>query len=244
LSATTPRARAFQRARRIALGLLAAAFAASVLAVLLLRFLPPPTSAFILESRYGAWQAGEHGYRPEYRFTPWSAISTHAKLAVIASEDQKFAFHPGFDFAAIDQALKEREQRGRVRGASTISQQLAKNLFLWPGQNLLRKGLEVYFTALIELLWPKQRILELYLNVAEFGPGVYGVGPAAQRYFHTSAAHLSREQAALLAAVLPSPRHLHADRPSGYLLRRQEWIVAQMNRLGGSGYITAVESGR
>ena len=217
------------------------ALVASVFAVLFLRFVPPFTSAFMFESRLAAWRAGDVSYRLEYRWTPWHAISRHAKLAVIAAEDQKFAFHPGFDFEAIDRALREREQGGRRRGASTISQQVAKNLFLWSGPNFVRKGCEAYLTMLIELLWPKQRILEVYLNIAEFGPGVYGVGPAAAHYFRTTAAQLTREQSALLAAVLPSPAQLHVARPSAYVLQRQEWIVAQMNRLGGREYIEQVE---
>jgi monofunctional biosynthetic peptidoglycan transglycosylase len=230
--------RRLARALAWAVGL---ALVASVLAVLLLRFAPPFTSAFMLESRLAAWRAGDHGYRLEYRWTPWQAISRHAKLAVIASEDQKFAFHPGFDFEAIDRALREREQGGRRRGASTISQQVAKNLFLWSAPSFVRKGCEAYLTMLIELLWPKQRILEVYLNIAEFGPGVYGVGAAASHFFRTTAASLTRDQSALLAAVLPSPRLLHVARPSAYVLQRQEWIVAQMNRLGGREYIEQVE---
>ncbi len=205
--------------------------------VVLLRFVPPPTTAFIAEGYVGAWLTGDFGWHADYRYTPYERISTHAKLAVIASEDQKFAFHPGFDFEAIDQAIRERERGKRIRGASTISQQVAKNLFLWPGQSFVRKGLEVYLTVLIELCWPKMRILEIYLNVAEFGPGIYGVGAAAPRFFHKDAAHLNQADSALLAAVLPSPKHLRVERPGPYLYRRQAWIMEQMNMLGGARYI-------
>ena len=230
------------RRLRNALLLLAGVFlAGTVGAVLLMRWVPPLTSAFILDSYRGAWLQGDFGWHADYRWSDYLHISRHAKLAVIASEDQKFAFHPGFDFEAIDKAIKEREQGKRLRGASTISQQVAKNLFLWPGQSFLRKGLEAYLTLLIELIWPKQRILEVYLNVAEFGPGVYGVGAAAPRYFRTSPERLSQSQSALLAAVLPSPKHLHVDHPSAYLYRRQAWIVGQMNALGGSEYIRDVD---
>jgi len=158
--------------------------------------------------------------------------------------DQKFAFHPGFDFEAIDAALQERERGKRLRGASTISQQVAKNLYLWPGPSFVRKGLETYLTMLIELLWPKQRILEVYLNFAEFGPGVYGVGAAARRYFHSDAAHLTPLESARLAAVLPNPKRLHADRPSAYILRREAWILEQMGALGGPSYIGELDGAR
>jgi monofunctional biosynthetic peptidoglycan transglycosylase len=167
----------------------------------------------------------------------WNDISREAALAVVAAEDQKFAEHAGFDFEAIEDAIDERGTRTRVRGASTISQQVAKNLFLWPERSWLRKGIEVWFTLWIELLWPKQRILETYLNVAEFGPGVYGVEAAANAYFHKRAVALDRYEAALLAAVLPNPARLHAARPSSYVLERQSWIVRQMRALGGQSYL-------
>ena len=229
--------------RRILLWAIAIAVGGTLLAVLALRFVNPPLTSFIAGSYLDAWRSGESGYRASFRWTPYADISRHAKLAVIASEDQKFAYHPGFDFDSIDKAVKARERGKRLRGASTISQQVAKNLFLWSGPSFLRKGLEAYLTLLIETLWSKQRILEVYLNVAEFGHGVYGVGPAAQRFFHKPAARLTRGEAALLAGVLPAPSRLHADQPSAYLLKRQAWIVEQMNRLGGEAYIRSVDSG-
>ena len=233
----------WRRLRRALLWMATGVVAASVVSVAVMRWAAPLSSAFIVSSYLEAWRDRDFRYRADYRWTPYAQISRHAKLAVIASEDQKFAFHPGFDFEAIDQALAARERGQRLRGASTISQQVAKNLFLWGGQSFVRKGLEAYLTLLIEALWPKQRILEVYLNVVEFGPGIYGVGAASRRYFHESPAQLTRAQSALLAAVLPSPRHLHVDRPSGYVLSRQEWIIDQMNALGGAEYNRSVERG-
>jgi monofunctional biosynthetic peptidoglycan transglycosylase len=171
-------------------------------------------------------------------------ISPHAAIAVIASEDQQFPFHAGFDFDSIRDAVRESERGKRLRGASTISQQVAKNLFLWPGHSFVRKALEAYFTVLIEALWPKERILEMYLNVAQFGNGIYGVQAAAQRFWHTPARRLSSSEAALLAAVLPNPLRLHVDRPSRYVLARRDWILGQMRGLGGAGYLQALESER
>jgi len=215
--------------------------AITFLMVLALRVIAPPTTAFILHGYWEAWQRHDNGWHADYRFVSYDRISRHLKLAVIASEDQKFAFHPGFDFEAIDQAVRERERGKRLRGASTISQQVAKNLFLWPGPSYVRKGLEAYLTVLIELLWPKQRILEVYLNIAEFGPGIYGAGAAAARLFHTTPGNLDPSQSARLAAVLPNPKRLHAERPSAYVLRREAWIIEQMGALGGAGYIRSLE---
>lgn len=234
----------WRRLRNFLLWTLAGLFAATALAVLAMRWVPPVGSMFMAESYLAAWLGGNFRWHADYRWTPYERISRHAKLAVIASEDQKFAFHPGFDFEAIDAAIKERERGKRIRGASTISQQVAKNLFLWPGQSFVRKGLEAGLTLLIELCWPKQRILEVYLNIAEFSDGVYGVGAAAPRFFHTDPAHLSQAQSALLATVLPAPKHLHLERPSPYMWRRQAWVIEQMNALGGADYIRSVDAGR
>lgn len=214
---------------------------ASVASVAVLRVVPPVGSAMMLGDTFAHWAKGDFAFDITYEWRAWDQLSRHAKLAVIASEDQKFAFHPGFDFEAIDKALKANQRGKKVRGASTISQQVAKNLFLWRGRSWARKGLEVWFTVLIEALWPKQRILEVYLNIAEMGPGTYGAEAAAQRFFKRPAAKLNRQQAALLAAVLPNPVKLRADRPSKYVLRRQAWILRQMNHLGGAAYIRQVE---
>jgi monofunctional biosynthetic peptidoglycan transglycosylase len=200
--------------------------AITVLCVGSLRWVDPPTSAFMLLERMNHDNAIRHSW------VEWNRIASPMKVAVIAAEDQMFPEHAGFDFASIDKALTERE-RGRVRGASTISQQVAKNLFLWGGRSWFRKGLEAYFTVLIELLWPKQRILEVYLNVAEFGRGVFGVGAASEVFFRKSATRLTAPEAALLAAVLPSPKRLRVNAPSRYVRSRQQWILGQMRGLGG-----------
>ncbi|MBB6187453.1 monofunctional biosynthetic peptidoglycan transglycosylase [Rhodanobacter sp. MP7CTX1] len=209
----------------------------SWLLVLLLRFVPPWTSAVMLERQTGAWLRGEQDFHLRQHWVPWGQISPYVPLAMVAGEDQKFPYHHGFDFDSIQNAMDAADEGKRLRGASTISQQTAKNLFLWNGRSLVRKGLEAYFTVLIELTWPKQRILEMYVNIAEMGDGIYGVGAACDAYFHTPPARLSPAQAARLAAVLPSPRRLHADRPSAYVLRRAGWIQQQMEQLGGPSYI-------
>ncbi|HSE13465.1 MAG TPA: monofunctional biosynthetic peptidoglycan transglycosylase, partial [Rudaea sp.] len=152
-------------------------------------------------------------------------------------EDQLFPEHNGFDFKQIDKALEARERGRRVRGASTISQQVAKNLFLWPGQSWFRKGLEAGITVLIETCWSKQRILEVYLNIAEFGRGTYGVQAASRRFFGKDASRLSRQDAALLAAVLPAPRRFKVEAPSRFVRSRQNWILRQMEALGGTSYL-------
>jgi monofunctional glycosyltransferase len=216
----------------------------TVMPVLLLRWLRPLTSAFMLEAEAEAWAAQDHGYRTDFKWVSLEQISPHAAIAVIASEDQLFPFHAGFDFDSIREAVRESERGRRLRGASTISQQVAKNLFLWQGHSFVRKGLEAYFTVLIEGLWPKERILEMYLNVAQFGNGIYGVQAAAERFWHKPARRLSSEEAALLAAVLPNPLRLRADRPSRYLLSRRDWILDQMRMLGGPEYLRALESER
>lgn len=212
--------------------------------VVLLRWLHPLTSAFMLEAQLEAWRDQDHGYSGYYQWVSLEQISPHAAIAVIASEDQQFPFHAGFDFNSIREAVRASERGKRLRGASTISQQVAKNLFLWSGHSFVRKGLEAYFTVLIEACWPKERILEMYLNVAQFGDGIYGVQAAARRFWHKPAQRLSSQEAALLAAVLPNPQRYHADRPSRWLLQRRDWILGQMRGLGGDAYLRAVESER
>ena len=216
----------------------------TVAPVVLLRWLRPLTSAFMLEARLGAWSARQRSYHTDFRWVSLEQISPHAAIAVIAAEDQQFPFHAGFDLNSIREAVRASEHGRRLRGASTISQQVAKNLFLWQGRSFVRKGLEAYFTVLIEVLWPKERILEMYLNVAQFGDGIYGVQAAAGRFWQKPALRLSSAEAALLAAVLPSPLRLHADRPSHYLLERRDWILGQMRDLGGDAYLRSLESER
>ena len=213
----------------------------SVAAVLALRWVDPWTSAFMIGERRDALLAGNFGYANRYQWVDLEAISPHAALAVIAAEDQLFPFHAGFDFESIREAVRHNAKGRRVRGASTISQQVAKNLFLWSGRSYLRKGLEAWFTVLIELLWPKERILEVYLNVAEFGRAVYGVEAAAGQYFRKPAARLTRREAATLAAVLPNPKAMRADRPSAYVQRRRDRILGQMRALGGPAYLRQLD---
>jgi monofunctional biosynthetic peptidoglycan transglycosylase len=213
----------------------------SIALVFMLRWVNPPTSAFMVEARWQSWF--DKDPRPWQLRQDWrdlAAISPQAAIAVVASEDQKFPTHSGFDLQQIRIALDEADRGGRARGASTISQQVAKNLFLWSGQNLLRKGLEAYFTVLIEALWPKQRILEVYLNYAQFGRGIYGVQAASKLFFHHDAATLQAAEAALLAAVLPNPLRLRVDAPSAYVRRRRDEIVAQMQALGGPAWLRGV----
>lgn len=206
-------------------------FLITFLMVLMLRWIDPPFSAFMVQKRISAWWNDQKGYKVNYRWVNWRRISRHAPLAVMASEDQKFPFHWGFDTESIAKAWLERVKGIRHRGASTITQQVAKNLFLWPGKNMFRKGVEAYFTALIELLWPKKRILEIYLNVAEFGRGVFGVRTASHRFFKKPPARLSRGECALLAAVLPNPIRMRVEKPSEYVIKHANWIYKEMDRL-------------
>ena len=199
-----------------------------------LRWVEPTTSAFMMQDRSGVEPL-------RYEWLPWDELGSTVVLAVVAAEDQRFADHHGFDFKAIQKAVDEQDERGYLRGASTITQQTVKNLFLWPGRSFLRKGLEAWLTVVTELCLPKRRILEIYLNIAEFGPGIYGVGAASRHYFGKPPSRLSDAEAALLAAVLPNPRHLHADRPSRYVRERQRWILTQMRRLRREGWMTRLE---
>ncbi|HEY1889335.1 MAG TPA: monofunctional biosynthetic peptidoglycan transglycosylase [Steroidobacteraceae bacterium] len=209
-------------------------------AVLLLRWVPPAGSAFMLEARLEALRAGDRSYRTDYRWVSLERISPHAAIAIIASEDQTFPFNYGFDLGSIRSAVRGAQRGRRLRGASTIAQQVARNLFLWPGRSFVRKGIEAYFTVLLETLWPKERILEVYLNVAQFGRGIYGVEAAARHFYHQPAARLSASQAALLAAVLPDPVRWHVDRPSHFVAWKQQWILGQMRNLGGAAYLREV----
>jgi monofunctional glycosyltransferase len=208
-------------------------FIGSVVLVLVLRWLPIPASAFMAQRQIAAWWHREAQFELHYTWVPQAQISPSVLLAAVAAEDQKFNDHWGFDVAALKHAWQHNARHRKVRGASTISQQVAKNLFLWPSRSYLRKGIEAYFTVLIELLWPKRRILEVYVNVAEYGNGVYGVGAAASQYFRKTPDQLSAREAALLAAVLPSPRRYSVAKPSGYVSTRAYWIQRQMTRLGG-----------
>ncbi len=208
----------------------------SLLLILALRWIPLPTSSFIMQSALHARWARE-GTVVRYDWIAMESISPNVALAVIAAEDQRFPDHYGFDFSAIQDALDDQDEGKPLRGASTISQQVAKNLFLWAGRSLIRKGLEAWFTVLLELLWPKTRILEVYLNIAEFGAGTFGVEAASQRFFNKPASQLTTDEAARLAAVLPNPLRYQADKPSAYVRKRQRWIERQMRQLGGVTYL-------
>ena len=215
--------------------------ALSALQVAVLRFVDPPTSAFMLARQGEAWRQGGWGFRVAYDWRDLEDISRYLPMAVIAAEDQNFASHSGFDLKAIEKALDHNARGKRVRGGSTISQQVAKNLFLWQGRSWLRKGLEAWYTLLIELMWPKHRILEVYVNVAEFGDGIYGAQAAARSYWRKEAARLSAAESARLAGVLPSPRRYSASRPGPYVQRRAGWIQRQMRQLGGSEYLEQLD---
>ena len=204
----------------------------SVLMVLALRWLDPPISSFMLQHLAGQWLDGRGSVQLYHRWVPMQSIAASAALAVVAAEDQRFPRHHGFDLKEIANALRDYWRGGRLRGASTLTQQLAKNLFLWSGRDPLRKGLEIWFTGLLELCLSKQRILELYLNVAQFGPNTFGLGMAAERYFGKPAADLSIRESSLLAALLPSPRRYRLNPPSPYVTQRAGWIRGQMRNLG------------
>jgi monofunctional biosynthetic peptidoglycan transglycosylase len=181
--------------------------------------------------RCGAYFIDDKPVILKYKWKSKEKISHNLQLAVVAAEDQKFYEHAGFDVEAIKKAIKYNESHNKTKGGSTISQQCAKNVFLWQGRNWLRKGLEVYFTALIELFWSKERILEVSLNVVEMGIGVYGAEAAAKYYYNKTAAELTKKEAALLAAILPNPRKWDVRKPTNYIIKRQNWILKQMNNL-------------
>jgi len=206
----------------------------SWLLVLPLRWINPPTTAFLLQDDI-AQQA------LFYDWLAWEDIGGAAPLAVVAAEDQKFATHFGFDFTSIRRSLEASADGAALRGASTITQQTAKNLYLWPGRNFLRKGIEAYFTLLLETALGKRRILEIYLNIIEFGPGIFGVSAASKTFFGKSPDALTDAEAALLAAVLPNPRVLLVAGPSDYVRQRQRWIIGQMDRLRREGWIDSLQ---
>jgi len=204
----------------------------SIVACALLRWLPPPTSVFMLYRHIEDITDNRPFQAIDYHWVSSDDISPYAAQAVIAGEDQQFFQHYGFDIKSIQSSLTVYSNGGHLRGASTISQQTAKNLFLTPSKSFIRKGLEAWFTVLLELLWDKERILEIYLNIAEFGDHLFGIEAASRHYFGIPAKRLSRSQSAMLAATLPNPIRLKAAQPSNYLVRRQQWILRQMRNLG------------
>jgi len=213
---------------------------ATLLLTLPFRWLAPPTTAFMLHARSAGLGGGQRCEEVDYEWVDWAAIASPMPLAAIAAEDQHFPTHWGLDINAIGSALQERRNNGRVRGASTLTQQLAKNLYLWPDQSWLRKGIEAWLAVSLELTWPKQRILEVYLNVVQFGACTFGVQAASRRFFHHDATVLNAWQAARLAAVLPGPVRYRVDHPGDYVQQRTNWILEQMQLLGGTGYLRAL----
>jgi monofunctional biosynthetic peptidoglycan transglycosylase len=215
-----PKRGAWRWLGRLLLGIFLALLLAPPLAVIVYRFVPPPLTILMVERAI-------QGHGLDHRWVPLSRISRPMTRAVVASEDARFCDHHGFDFTAIQRAMAHNERKpARIRGGSTVSQQTAKNVFLWPERSWVRKGAEAWFTVLIETLWGKQRIMEVYLNTVEFGPGVYGVEAASQRYFRHSAAQLTPVEAARLAAVLPNPLKYNAEDPGAYVRRRTGRIGA------------------
>lgn len=211
-------------------------FGSSILAVVAFKYIPVPCSPLMFIRCYQQVKAGE-SLKLKHDWVPLEEMSPDLPLAVWGAEDQNFLNHNGFDLTAIDRALKEKKERGRVRGASTISQQTAKNVFLFPTSSSgklawFRKGFEVYFTILIEFFWDKQRIMEVYLNTIELGDGIYGAEAVAQEHFGVSAKNLTRNQCAMIAITLPNPRVMNSARPTSYMYRRQSWCLRQMRWLG------------
>ncbi|HLW31236.1 MAG TPA: monofunctional biosynthetic peptidoglycan transglycosylase [Aequorivita sp.] len=200
----------------------------TVLWVLIYKFVPVPYTPLMAIRAI----EGDEKYRTRHDWVPIEEISPYLQLAVICAEDQTFLSHSGFDRKAIEKAIKSNEKGKNLRGGSTISQQTAKNAFLWPHRNWVRKGLEAYFTLLIETLWSKERILEVYLNSVEMGDGVFGAEAASQYWFHTSAKKLKAENAAAIASILPSPRRYKANPPGPYVARRTQWVMRQMRYHG------------
>ena len=200
----------------------------TVLWVLIYKFVPVPyTPLMAIRS-----MKGDKNYQTSHDWVPIEEISSYLQLAVICAEDQTFLSHSGFDRKAIEKALENNEKGKKLRGGSTISQQTAKNVFLWPGRTWFRKGLEAYFTLLIETFWSKKRILEVYLNSIEMGNGVFGAEAASQYWFKRSARNLRIENAATIAAILPNPQRYKANPPGPYVARRTQWIVRQMRYYG------------
>ena len=236
MSGANPRARSRTRKRRLirafAIGaalILLFAIAATTIPILLFASIAPPTTAFMLASRFSDPATGRPCDIVAYEWLDFEWIAPDLGLAVIVAEDQRFFEHAGFDLNAISQALSEHGESRRLRGASTISQQLAKNLFLWPSRSLTRKGLEIWFTSWLEWVWSKRRILEVYLNVAQFGPCLFGAGAASEQIFNTEAIALSPHEVALLATVLPNPNQMRAHDPGPYARARSAEILEMMN---------------
>lgn len=207
----------------------------SVAVIILLKWFDPPTTAFIQSKSTNGFFVSVENYKNEWMSI--DEVSPYFPLAVIASEDQRFFEHNGFDFEQIEKALQEIESGIRFRGASTITQQVAKNLFLWEDKSFIRKGIETYYTILLELIWSKRRILEVYINIAEFGEDIYGIESASQIYLNKPSERLTMREASIAASVLPKPLVRKLSNPSGYMMGRSESIMRQMSNLGGIEYL-------
>lgn len=214
--------------KKWAIRLVGGFFAITICWVLALKFINPPITYLMLQRGF-EWKAAGKGFKIDKDWVAYDAIANNLKKAAIAGEDAHFMTHNGFDTKAILEAFEKNQDGKKLRGGSTISQQVAKNVFLWPGRSWLRKGLETYYTFLIELFWSKKRILEVYLNVIEMGQGVYGAEAASEYYFHKSAKNLTKKEAALIIAILPNPRKWDARRPSNYVNARANSIVRYLN---------------
>lgn len=212
---------------RIVRWILVGFFVSTILAVVCLRFIPVFITPLMV-IRCVEQVGGGESIKMHHHWVPMEEISCHMPVAVMASEDQRFLKHHGFDYNAIEKAAIHNMKGGKRHGASTISQQTAKNVFLWPGRSWIRKGFEVYFTFLIEMMWSKQRIMEVYLNSIEMGDGIYGVDAVAEYHFNTTASQLSRSQCALIAATLPNPRRFNSAAPGEYMRKRQRQIEHEM----------------
>lgn len=219
----------------IALKLLLVFFLFSLLQVLSLKWIDPLTSSVMLQREFKLFSSDEKPI--SYKWYDYDDISKEIVIAVVASEDQNFPTHFGFDLEQIGKAIKEKNKRGSLRGASTITQQVAKNLFLWEGKSFIRKGFEAYYTILIEVFWSKRRIMEIYINIAEMGDNIFGVGIVSKIYFKKIPTKLTKEESTLIAAVLPNPKRFSVANPSAYVRKRQAWILEQMRLLGGVSYI-------
>ena len=207
----------------------------SVIQVLFFSLNNPITTSIMTQRQLDSFFS--HKKSPVFHWTNYNEISKIFALAVVASEDQSFITHFGFDFEQINKAFEQSKVRGRLRGASTITQQVAKNLFLWEGKSFIRKGFEAYYTLLIELIWSKKRILEMYLNIAEMGDNIFGVGEASKIYYSKVPMQLTQRESVSIAAILPNPKRYSVLHPSNYIIQRQEWILNQMRLLGGSSYL-------
>lgn len=212
---------------RIFKWMVVAFFGSTILAVVVLRFIPVYFTPLMFIRCAQQISKGED-IKLKHKWVPLEDISRHLPVAVMASEDQRFLLHHGFDYNAIEQAAMSNMKGGKKRGGSTISQQTAKNVFLWPGRSWVRKGLEAYFTVLIEMTWSKQRIMEVYLNSIEMGPGIYGAEAVAQQHFNKPAGDLFRSECALIAATLPNPIRFNSKTPSAYMQKRKRQIEQQM----------------